>query len=34
MNKNSNDRYTIQTNKIPTWIPDLIFKHQNTINAL
>jgi hypothetical protein len=21
-------------NKVPTWIPDLIFKYQNTMNAL
>jgi hypothetical protein len=28
------DMYTFQTNRIPTWIPDLIFKYQNTINAL
>jgi hypothetical protein len=21
-------------NRIPTWIPDLIFKYQNTMNAL
>jgi hypothetical protein len=25
---------TIQTNRTPTWIPDLIFKYQNTMNAL
>jgi hypothetical protein len=23
------DRYTFQTNRLPTWIPDLIFKYQN-----
>jgi hypothetical protein len=32
-----NDRsvlFMFQINRIPTWIPDLIFKYQNTINAL
>jgi hypothetical protein len=33
MNKKCND-YTFQTNRIPTWISDLIFKYQNTMNAL
>jgi hypothetical protein len=32
MNEKCNDRYTFQTNKIPTSIPDLIFKYQNTMN--
>jgi hypothetical protein len=26
MNEKCNDRYTFQINRIPTWIPDLIFK--------
>jgi hypothetical protein len=25
--------YTFQINRIPTWIPDLIFKYQNTMNV-
>jgi hypothetical protein len=29
-----NDSYTFQANRMPTWIPDLIFKYQNTMNAL
>jgi hypothetical protein len=29
----TDDISTFQTNKIPTWIPDLIFKYQNTMNA-
>jgi hypothetical protein len=32
MNEKCNDRYTFQINRVPTWIPDLIFK--NTMNAL
>jgi hypothetical protein len=34
MNEKCNDRYTFQINRIPTCIPDLIFKYQNTMNAL
>jgi hypothetical protein len=34
MNKKCDDRYNFQINRIPTWIPDLIFKYQNTMNAL
>jgi hypothetical protein len=34
MNEKCNDRYTFQTNRIPTRILELIFKYQNTINAL
>jgi hypothetical protein len=34
MNEKCNDRYTFEINRIPTWIPDLIFKYQNTMNAL
>jgi hypothetical protein len=34
MNEKGNDRYIFQINRIPTWIPDLIFKYQNTMNAL
>jgi hypothetical protein len=34
MNEKCNDRYTFQTNRIPTWIPDLIFKYHNTMDAL
>jgi hypothetical protein len=34
MNEKCNNSYTFQTNRIPTWIPDLIFKYQNTTNAL
>jgi hypothetical protein len=33
-NEKCNDRYIFQINKIPTWIPALIFKYQNTMNAL
>jgi hypothetical protein len=29
-----NERYSFHTNRIPTWISDLIFKYQNTMNAL
>jgi hypothetical protein len=34
MNEKCNDKYTFQTNGRPTWLPDLIFKYQNTMNAL
>jgi hypothetical protein len=34
MNEKCNDRYTFQINRTPTRIPDLIFKYQNTMNAL
>jgi hypothetical protein len=34
MNERCNDGYTFQTNRIPSWIRDLIFKYQNTMNAL
>jgi hypothetical protein len=34
MNEKCNDRYTFQTNSLPTWILDLIFKYQNTMYAL
>jgi hypothetical protein len=34
MNEKCNDRYIFQINGIPTWIPDLIFKYQNTMYAL
>jgi hypothetical protein len=34
MNEKCNDRHTFQINRIPTWILDLIFKYQNTMNAL
>jgi hypothetical protein len=34
MNEKCNDRYNFQINRIPTRIPDLIFKYQNTMNAL
>jgi hypothetical protein len=34
MNEKCNDRYTFQTNRIPSWTADLIFKYQNTMNAL
>jgi hypothetical protein len=34
MNEKCNGRYIFQINKIPTWIPDLIFKYQITTNAL
>jgi hypothetical protein len=34
MNEKCNDRYIFQINRIPTLIPDLIFKYQNTMNAL
>jgi hypothetical protein len=27
MNEKCNDRYTFPINRIPTWIPDLIFKY-------
>jgi hypothetical protein len=27
MNEKCNDRYTFQTNRIPSWILDLIFKY-------
>jgi hypothetical protein len=27
MNEKFNDRFTLQINRIPTWIPDLIFKY-------
>jgi hypothetical protein len=32
-NEKCSDRCTVQMNRIPTWIPDLIFKYQNTMNA-
>jgi hypothetical protein len=34
MNEKCNDRYIFQINRIPAWIPNLIFKYQNTMNAL
>jgi hypothetical protein len=34
MNEKCNDRSTFQTNRMPTWIPDLIFKYQNTMCML
>jgi hypothetical protein len=34
MNEKCNDRHTFQTNRIPTWILDLIFKYHNTMDAL
>jgi hypothetical protein len=34
MNEKCNDRYIFQINGIPTWIPDLIFKYQNTMYGL
>jgi hypothetical protein len=34
MNEKCNDRYTFQINRIPTSIHDLIFKYQDTMNAL
>jgi hypothetical protein len=34
MNEKCNDRHFFQTNRIPTWIPDLIFKYHNTMDAL
>jgi hypothetical protein len=34
MNEKCYDTYTFQINKIPTWIPVLIFKYQNTMTAL
>jgi hypothetical protein len=34
MNEKCNDRYIFQINRIPTWVPDLIFKYQNTMYAL
>jgi hypothetical protein len=27
MNEKCNDKYSFQTNRIPTWIPDFIFKY-------
>jgi hypothetical protein len=34
MNEKCNDRYHFPINRIPTRISDLIFKYQNTMNAL
>jgi hypothetical protein len=34
MSDKCNDRYIFQTNRKPTWIPDLIFKYQNAIHTL
>jgi hypothetical protein len=34
MNEKCNYRYNFQINRIPTRIPDLIFKYQNAMNAL
>jgi hypothetical protein len=34
LNEKCSDRYTFQINRIPTRIPDLIFKYQHTMNAL
>jgi hypothetical protein len=34
MNEKCNDRYIFNINRLPTWIPNLIFKYQNAMYAL
>jgi hypothetical protein len=35
INKKCNDRYTFKLKEyLPTWIPGLIFKYENTMSAL